>query len=149
MGTRRSAGKFGTSRRKTARAHHRQFSRSSTLYSGARSADWIRVTAISRQLADSTGLQRARTADEFGREGRPISQTDQDDGASGQRIGHEKICWLAPDAPVVLPEPRGPGEVAATFAHRDNRAARTRRSERDARGAHFVRYRTHRDAPRN
>src|SRR5437879_8365318 len=112
MGTRRSAGKFGTSRRKTARAHHRQFSRSSTLYSGARSADWIRVAAISRQLADSTGFRRARTADEFGREGRPISSTDRDDGACGQRIGREKICWLAPDEHVVLPELRRRREVA-------------------------------------
>src|SRR5207245_3449322 len=120
-----------------------------SLYPGACSTDRIGTAAISGQFANSSGIQRAWSANEFGREGRPVSEADRGDGASCVRIWRKAISQLAEDAFAVLPEPRGPGEMASAPADRNNRAARSRRCERDTRGAHFVCHRTHRDATRD
>src|SRR5260370_4144438 len=119
----RRSGNMGRSCRETGGAHHQQFPRSSAVYSGAGAADWIGIAAIPGQLADSSGVQRARSANEFGREGRPLSKTNQGDRASNLRVGCKAVPWLAPDALAVLPDPRGPREVAAAPADRNGRAA--------------------------
>src|ERR1700732_3688486 len=133
--------KVGTIRGRPAGTHDQQFSRPSAVHSGAGSTDRIRVAAIRRQLADSPGVQRAWPADELGREGRSLSETDRGDGASGLRAGCEAASWLAQDALAVLPEPCGPREVAPAAAYGNDRATGPRRRERDTRGSHFVRHR--------
>src|SRR3989440_10969231 len=97
--------------------HDQQFSRPSAVRSGAGSTDRIGIAAIRGQFADSSGIQRAWPADEPGREGRSLPETDRGDGASGLRVGCKAVPWLAADALAVLPEPCGPREVAAAAAY--------------------------------
>src|SRR3979490_1515108 len=100
--------KVRTIRGGPAGTHDQQFSRPSAVYSGAGSTDRIRIAAIPGQFARSSGFQRAWPADEPGRKGRSLSETDRGDGASGLRVGCQAVPWLATNAFAVLPEPRGP-----------------------------------------
>src|SRR5216683_3996568 len=138
--------KVGTGRGGPAGTHHQKFSRPSALYPSAGSTNRIRFAAIPGQFADSPGVERAWSADEPGREGRSLSETDRGDGASDLRAGCKAVPWLAPDALAVLPKPRRPREVAAAAAYGDNRAVGPRRREGNARRSHFVRHRAHRNA---
>src|SRR5260370_42658596 len=124
---------MGRSCRETAGADHQQFPRSSAVYSGAGAADWIGIAAIPGQLADSSGVQRARSANEFGREGRPLSKTNQGDLESNLRVGCKAVPWLATDALTVLPEPRAPREGAAAPPERNGRPPGTCRRHGDPR----------------
>src|SRR6266513_6290726 len=141
------SGKMEPIRGVPAGTHDHEYSRPSAIRSGAGSTERIGIAAIRGQFADSSGIQRAWPADEPGREGRSLPETDRGDGASGLRVGCKAVSWLAPDAPAVLPEPRGPREMVAAAAYGDDRAAGPRRRERDACGSHFVRHRAHRNAP--
>jgi len=76
----------------------------------------------SRQFAHSSGVQRAWPADEPGRKGRPYPKQIEETVRLACELG-ARSTLAGQDAFAVLPEPRGPREVAATAAYRDDRAA--------------------------
>src|SRR5260370_35028245 len=99
--------KVGTIHGGPAGTHHQQFSRPSAVYPSAGSTNRFRFAAIPGRFADSPGVQREWSADEPGREGRSLSETDRGDGASGLRAGGTAVRLLASDAFALRPEPRG------------------------------------------
>src|SRR5260370_4091155 len=137
--------KVGTLQGARAGTHHQQFSRPSAVYPSAGSTNRIRFAAIPGRFADSPGVQRAWSADEPGREGRSLSETDRGDGASDLRAGCKAVRRLASDAFALLSEPRGPREVAAAAAYGDNRPARPRSPEGNTRRSHLLLHRAHRN----
>src|SRR5882762_603114 len=98
--------------------HGRTVLRSPAVHPSGGTTDWVRVTAIPGQLAYSSGVQRARFADEPGGERRPVSKANRSDGKDGVRNRRAAICRVAANASAVLSEPGGPGEVAAAAADR-------------------------------
>src|SRR5882724_8553278 len=98
--------------------HGRTVLRSPAVHSGGGATDWVRVAAIPGQFADSSGVQRAWFADEPGGERRPVPQADRSDSKDGVRSRSAAICRMAANAPAVLPEPSGSGQVAAASADR-------------------------------
>src|SRR5712671_201342 len=100
------------------RAHRRTVLRSPALHSGGDATDWVGAAAIPGQLEDSSGVQRARLADEPGGERRPVSKANRSDGKANLRRGRAAISGLAANTSAVLPEPGRSGQVAAAAADR-------------------------------
>src|SRR6266550_1185897 len=76
IGRRSPIKQSGDSLRRPTGTYGQQFSQPSAVYSGAGTTHRIRIAAIPGQFAHSLSVQRARPADELGRKGRSLSETD-------------------------------------------------------------------------
>src|SRR6266850_1750481 len=114
---------MGPKQRWPARAYDRPFLRASALHPGAGRTHRFGSAAIPGQLSHSSRLQRTWAADEPGRKGRPLPETDRRDSTAGLRAGREAVSWLAENSSALLPEPGRAEQMAGAVASADDRAA--------------------------